>query len=426
MLHTGEGDIGTGEVALAPFRALDLTDGSGWFCGKILADLGADVIKVEPPGGERGRLLGPFADDVPDPDRALPWLAGNAGKRGITLNLDVPDGQQVFRCLVERADCVVESSPPGWMAERGLGYEALSGRNPRLVVTSITPFGQGGPRALWRASDLELMAASGCMMLAGEPDGPPVRISLPQSPCWAGLAAAMGTLIAHHYRMATGKGQHVDVSGQASLLWALSHAPTFWDLNREPQRRAGPYLTGRTITGARMRTIWPCRDGYVTFTIYGGVAGRHTNQQLVAWMIERDMAPDFLRAMDWERFEVATLTQEEANRLEGAIGKFLEGLTKTEFFEEVMARGMLGYPVATAEDILADPHLEDRDFWQNIPHPALGRPLRMPGAFAKPAESPWSPLRPAPRIGEHNREIYQGELGLTEERLTRWRDDHVV
>lgn len=414
------------EAPLAPFRALDLTEETGWVCGKILADLGADVIKVEPPSGDPGRLLGPFVGDIPDPNRALPWLAANAGKRGITLNLNRPDGQQLFRDLAERADFVVESNPPGWMADRGLDYKTLSWRNPRLVMTSITPFGQDGPRAAWRASDLELMAASGCLMLAGEPDGPPVRISLPQSPWWAGLSAAMGTLIAHHHRMAAGEGQHVDVSGQASLLWALSHAPTFWDLNRESQRRAGPYLSGRSITGAKMRTIWPYRDGYVTFTVYGGAAGRHTNQQLVAWMSERGVAPDFLRGMDWDRFDVATLTQEEADRLERAIGRFLGGLTKADFFQEVVARGMLGYPVATARDILGDPHLEDRGFWQDVPHPALGRPLRMPGPFARLGESSCAPPRPVPRIGEHNREIYLDELGLSEEQLTRLQADHVI
>lgn len=421
-----DGTMNRRNAPLAPFRALDVTDETGWFCGKILADLGVDVLKIEPPGGDPGRQLGPFVGDVPGPDRSLPWIGGNAGKRGITLNLELPEGRKLFRDLVEQADFVVESKPPGWMADRDLGHAALSLANRRLITTSITPFGQDGPRSSWWASDLELMAISGCMTLAGEPDGPPVRVSLPQSPYWAGLAAAMGTLIAHHYRMRTGRGQYVDVSSQASLLWALSHAPSFWDLNRELQRRAGVYLTGRSTTRARMRTIWTCRDGYVTFTIYGGVAGRHTNRQLVAWMSERGMAPEFLKTIDWDRFDVATLTQEEADRLEVAIGKFLEGLTKAEFFEEVVARGMLGYPVATAQDILADPHLEDRAFWRDVLHPHLGRVLKVPGPFAKFTKSPCAPSRPAPRVGEHNVAIYQGEVGLGEEQLIQLLENGVI
>src|SRR5437879_4697606 len=262
------------EGILAPYRVLDLTGELGPLCAKILADLGADVLKVEPPTGDPSRWRGPFPGDRPDPEQSLSWAAWNVNKRSVTLDLALSAGRDGLRRRAREADFLIESFPPGELDRLGLGYLALAEENPRLIVTSITPFGQTGPYSTYRASDLELMAAAGCMSLTGEPDGPPLRISLPQASAWAGVYAAAGSLLALQHRYLTGEGQHVDVAAQSCLLSALGHAPGFWDLNRTNTVRAGVFMTGRSITGAPARVMWPCRDGFLNFIIYGGAAGR--------------------------------------------------------------------------------------------------------------------------------------------------------
>jgi crotonobetainyl-CoA:carnitine CoA-transferase CaiB-like acyl-CoA transferase len=402
---------------LSSFRVLDLTDELGFLCGKILGDLGADVIKVERPEGDPSRQIGPFYRNEVHPEKSLYWFAFNNNKRGITLNLEKRRGREILGKLVTRADFVIESFMPGTLDRLHLGYGALARLNPRLIHTSITPFGQTGPYSGFKASDIEIMAMSGCMSLTGDPDRQPLRVTFPQAYQWAGSYAAMGTLIAHHHRRRTGEGQQVDVSAQACLLWAFSHAHVFWDLNRQLEKRAGPFMTGRSITGARMRVFWPCKDGYINFIIYGGEAGKKTNQALVEWMDSLGLAPDFLKQKDWSIFNIATVTQEEIDRMEAPIARFFAGVTKQEFFHEVIKRGMLGYPVASVEEICEDPQLKARGFWQEVDHPELRSTFTYPGGFAKFSTAPCQIWRRAPLIGEHNREIYAGELGLGEKEL---------
>jgi crotonobetainyl-CoA:carnitine CoA-transferase CaiB-like acyl-CoA transferase len=394
-------------MLLPPYRVLDLSGPLGFLTGKILADLGADVIKVEPPGGDPSRDWPPFRTLAGGRRESLFWSASNAGKRGITLDLAAEGARYVFRQLARDADVVIETFAPGYLASIGLGYEALRRENPRLVLVSITPYGQHGPSSAAEASDIEIMAASGAMSLAGEEGGEPMRVTLPQAAMWAGAEAAMGTLTALVHRTQRGPGQWVDVSAQMAVIAALAHAPVFWDLNGVNPARAGTYITGRSVTGARMRAFWPCRDGWINFIIYGGAAGRHTNQQLVEWMDERGMGSDALRAIDWQTFTVPELTQDEIDAIEEPIEHFLATLTKQEFLEGATARQMLGYPVSTAEDIHRDPQLEARAFWQTV---GTGPDaLRYPGGFAIVDGERLTIRRPAPGIGEHNEEVY-GDL----------------
>src|SRR5207244_9198315 len=175
--------------------------------------------------------------------------------------------------------------------------------------------------------------------------------SLPQSPMWAGMYAAAGALISHYFRQMTGTGQHVDVSLQSSLLWALANAPAFWATNRTNPVRDGSRITGRSITGANMRAIYRCKDGYLNFIIYGGKAGRRSNQALVQWMSEQGLATESLLKKDWDRFSIETSTQAEIDEIEGPTAKLFLRYTKSEFLEQAFKREMLGYPVATARDI---------------------------------------------------------------------------
>ena len=414
------------EGLLAPYQVLDLTDELGFLCGKILGDLGADVIKVERPGGDPSRRLGPFFKNQPDPEKSLFWFGFNNNKRGITLNLETAEGRELFVKLAAKVDFIIETFTPGYLDNLRIGYALLSRINPRLVLTSITPFGQTGPYSRFKASDIEIMALSGCMSLTGDPDRPPLRVTFPQSYGWTGSYAAMGALTAHYHREQTGEGQQVDVSAQACLLWAFSHAHTFWDLNRHLEKRAGSFMTGRSITGAKMRVFWPCKDGYLNFIIYGGEAGRRTNQALVEWMDSKGMAPDFLKEKDWKTFDIAQVAQEEIDRMEEPIGNFFNGVTKAEFFKEVVKRQMLGYPVASVKEIFEDPQHEARDFWQEIDHPELGCSITYPGGFAKFSEGVCQIWRRAPLIGEHNAEVYGQQLGISSTELDELKKQGVI
>ena len=407
-------------------RVLDLTGPLGFSCGRILADLGADVIKIEPPGGDPARRLPPLLEGGSGPPLSLCWLAFNANKRGITLNLLSREGQDAFLRLVERADFVIESFPPGTLGALQLGYDRLRRRNPGLILVSITPFGQHGPYCDFKASDLQIMALGGAMSLAGEADGEPMRVTEPQAPMWAGAEAAMGALTALLHRRVSGRGQHVDVSAQVAVMAALAHAPTFWDLNGINPERAGIYVTGRSITGARMRVFWQCRDGWVNFILYGGAAGRNSNQQLVAWMTEQGAAPKALERIDWCTFDITNATQEEVDAIETPIGQFFATLTKQQFFEGVVEREILGYPVFLPHEIYADPHLAARCFWQDVADPNSGKGLRYPGVVPLINGVRLPIRRPAPLIGQHNREILVDELGLSISELSQFQSAESV
>ncbi len=411
---------------LSPYRVLDLSDESGFLCGKIFADLSADVIKIEPPGGDGSRLIGPFSSAEPDPNKSLYWLSYNAGKRGITLNLELSAGRNLFKKLIQSADFVIETYPPGRLDKLGLGFKDLRSVNPRLVLISITPFGQSGPYRDYRGSDLIALGMSGIMSLIGEPGEMPLRVSLPQAPMWAGMYAAAGGLIAHYHRQLTGAGQHVDISLQAGLLWSLANAPAFWATNRTVLKRAGRRITGRSMTGATMQAIYPCKDGYINFIVYGGAAGRRSNQALVAWLAEEDLATDGLLKKDWSRFNIETCTQSEIDEIEKPAAELFLRYTKAEFLDQAHKRGILGYPVSDARDILQDPHLQDRDFWHSIDCPSLDKMLRFPGGFSRFSEASAGPRRAAPAVGEHNTEIFVQELGVNESELARMQKGHVI
>jgi crotonobetainyl-CoA:carnitine CoA-transferase CaiB-like acyl-CoA transferase len=399
-------------LLLEPYRVLDLTGPLGFLCGKILGDLGAEVVKIEPPEGDPARGQPPLVHG-PRGSHSSYWLANNANKKGITLDLQNRAGKDLFLRLIAKADFVLESFPPGTLHNWGLGYDELKKHNPGLIMVSITPFGQEGPYREFQGSDLEIMALSGAMSLAGEKNGEPMRVTVPQAPMWVGAEAAMGALTALAYRGVTGQGQQVDVSAQVAVMAALAHAPAFWDLNQTNPERAGIYVTGRSVTGARMRVFWPCQDGWINFILYGGAAGRHANQQLVAWMEEKGAATGSLQQIDWGEFDVTRITQDEVDALEKPIACFFSKLTKHEFLEGAVKRGILGYPVFTVEDMHQDRQLAARQFWQDVDDPASGLTLRYPGGFAIINGERPAIRRHAPEAGEHNREVYADELGLS-------------
>jgi crotonobetainyl-CoA:carnitine CoA-transferase CaiB-like acyl-CoA transferase len=232
--------------------------------------------------------------------------------------------------------------------------------------------------------------------------------------------------MAHYHREISSHGQHVDVSMQSSMLWALANAPAFWATNRTAPARGGSHITGRSMTGARMRGIYECKDGYLNFIIYGGKAGRRSNQALVEWMAEHGLATKGLLKRDWNRFSIETSTQAEIDEIEEPAAKLFVRFTKAQFLEEAFKREMMGYPVANVRDILDDPQLQDREFWQSADSSLFGTPVKFPGLFARFSGAGPRPFRTAPRIGEHNREIYAGEAGLTETELARLQEEKII
>jgi len=409
---------------LASYRCLDLCDEKGLFAGRLLGDMGADVIKIERPGGDSMRKRGPFFHKEMHPGKSLYWLAYNVNKRGVTLDIETPEGRTLFRRLVSTSDVVIESFPPGYLDSLGLGYGDLRQWNPRILLTSITPFGQTGPYSDYKTSDLVSMSMGGISWLTGDPDRPPVTVGLPQAFLFAGAYAVTATLIALYYREVSGQGQHVDVSIQQCLIPVTINSIPHWTLNEDLVKRAGNRRAGLT-SGASQRQTWRCRDGYITLTIYGGARGVRTNRPLIEWMDEEGAASDYLKKKDWASFDLSRVTADEWEAIEGPIAEFLLRHTKAELFREAVKRGLMLFPVYGFEDLLSDTQLKARDFWVNVEHPGVGRAI-YPGAFARFSEDPVKIRRPAPVVGEHNLEIFRDELGVTEQELNELRRNKTI
>jgi len=409
------------ESVLSGYRVLDLTNERGHLCGKILGDLGADVVMIEPPGGSPSRSIGPFYHDIPTPENSLFWWYSGASKRGISLDVASPDGKDIFRRLVKGAHFVIESFDPGYMDGLGLGYSHLEAINPGIVMTSITPFGQSGPYAHYQATDIVCSAMGGIMQLYGQPDRAPVRISAdPQSYFLGGLHAAQGSMLAHYYRELQGEGQQVDVSIQQAVILTLMVASEVWDVVKVNIRGSGPFSRSVTAKGLlNVRFIYACKDGHVVHWPGGGAqAGIVTStKRLMKWANEEGMCLE-LKDVDWSQFDALSITQEELDYQTGIIGGFLRTKTKAELLERAVQESLLIAPVATVADIMKSPQLEARDYWQNVEHPEIGETVSYPGSPVKMSEASWQIRRRAPLIGEHNEEIYVKELGFSKDDLT--------
>jgi crotonobetainyl-CoA:carnitine CoA-transferase CaiB-like acyl-CoA transferase len=412
--------------ALSCYRALDLTDEKGQLCGKVLGDLGADVIKIERPGGDPSRNIGPFYHDIPDPEKSLSWFALNANKRGITLNIKSKDGQELFKKLVKTADFVIESFEPGYMDTLGLGYSALKQINPRTIMASVTHFGQTGPWKGYKGSGLIDSALGDTMYATGDPDRAPLQIAYhPQAYCHAGVEAAAAIMLACYHRQTTGVGQYIDVSLQECMCWTASDLIPYWDVGKDIVPRQGSKRY-RPDTGIFFQTLWPCKDGFVSYPYMGGKFGARSNRAIVKWMEEDGIDVDFLKDVNWEEFDWATMTQSETDRREEITSGFFAKHTKAELFRGALERHVMLYPVATPKDMVEFNQLRARGFWVELDHPELSTTITYPGAWGKASETPIQIQRRAPLIGEHNREIYNGELGLSDKALVILKQNNVI
>jgi len=393
---------------LAGFRVLDLADERGILAGRLLADLGADVVAVEPPEGHALRRRGPFWGGIEDPERSLGWLAQSTSKRGITLALDKPRGRELFLTLCERADAVIETRAPGELDALGIGYDAQRARNKMIVLCSITPFGQDGPWRHRRASDLTALALGGNLFPTGDPDRAPVRASLPTSYFHAGIEAALAVVFAWLARERLDAGQHIDISLQEAMLMPNMSNPAQYAITKAKGGRAGAgYRVGKVF----QPEIWRCQDGFVSFALRGGAARIPGLIAMVAYMDESGMAPPILKDRDWKSYNHNLLTQTEVDEMKAAFEAFFATRTKGELYRAALDRKLMLAPVNDPPAILGSEQLAARGFFTDVEYPELGGRLRHPGALATLRPAGVALRRRAPRLSEHNAEIF-AELGL--------------
>jgi benzylsuccinate CoA-transferase BbsE subunit len=391
------------------YRVLDLTDEKGSACGKILGDLGADVIKIEKPGGDPARRIGPFYHNTADPEMSLHWWAFNSSKRGITLNLHEPEGRDIFLTLASKADIIIESFPPGHMDKLGLGYTVLSPSNPRLIMTSITPFGQTGPYKDRKASDIAILAMSGLMSITGDSDRPPIRMCLDQTYLLGSIHGVVGTLLALSHLRSSGEGQTVDVSIYEAAVRGNYWEPARWEFLQVLVKRAGNRFPRAAAKGLQ---LWRCKDGYVTWLLTGGVTGAKQMNALVAWMSELSLA-DILKDIDWGALHLSNVSQQELNSWEAIIEKFFLNFTMDELENKAITRGIPMARVNRIDNVIHDEQLIARGFWEQLPVPGTTETIGHPAFPYLSSATSTSVKKRAPLIGEHNNDIYEKELGLS-------------
>jgi crotonobetainyl-CoA:carnitine CoA-transferase CaiB-like acyl-CoA transferase len=401
-------------TALEGAKVIDLSQEiAGPFCTKLLADYGADVIKVEPPHvGDKARHMGPFKDDHPHPEKSGLFLYLNTNKRSLTLNLETATGRQILRRLVEGADILVESYPPGYLDGLGLGYKELSAINPRLVMTSITWFGQTGPYKDFQGSEIVLYAMGGEMYSTGIPEREPIKTALTTSQVQAGAMAAVATMGAYLLASAQGQGQHIDLSMMEALCGGIDRRASAligYQYTGEITPRAG----GMGVRGYPAG-VYPCQDGYIE--IVGGAA--HW-QRIVKMLGE----PEFLKDPKWTQ----PTAQTDPQLYEEFMAFFIPWLmerSKREIWRIAQENHVICAPLNTPADVYDDPHFNQRGFFVDVEHPVVGR-FRMPGRPFIMSETPWQLRRPAPLLGEHTEEILQ-ELGYTQDDILILRQTGVI
>ena len=396
--------------ALHGIRVIELGDYiSAPFCARLLADLGAEVIKVESTGrGDTSRRNGPFPSHEPNAETSGLFLYLNTGKSGITLDINTSTGKEMFLRLLEDADVLVENLPPGHLQKLKLDYSSIKEQFPRLVVTSITPFGQTGPYKDYAGYDINVQAAGGISIGIGMPNRPPLAIPLSQGDFMAGLAGAASTLVAILAREGTGKGQWVDVAGSQVLAVLISFA--YFLPNFIYRGVAGTRKGRRGGEAYFPNTIMPCKDGFVC--LYPLQMPQYLR------FLEMIGSPDWQENNRYrDRRAMAEQYPEEAEAL---IAPWFLERTKEEIFSVCMEHKVPCAPVRTIEEVVDDPHLNQRGFFVEIDHPTAGK-LTHPGSPFRLSRTPGEIGDPAPLLGQHNQEVYCGRLGLSQVDLVRLR-----
>ena len=380
--------------ALAGLRVLDLSDHRAQLAGRLLADMGADVIKIEPPGGDRSRTIGPFLDDEPHPDRSLFFWFYNLNKRSLTLDLAHPRGAELFRQLAKSADIVIESFAPGHLDSMNLGWAELHRVNPALILLSIAPFGQTGPYRDFDADDTVLTALSGMLYVNGFPGKAPVRplgLQAYHSSSYFGAIAAMCALFA---RDKSGEGSWIDLSMQEATAASVEHVAGSYFENRIAEPRRG------TLHWSRFFRVGKCRDGYIMHCTLGDWTS------LIEWVKSDGKAAD----LDVPEYDQVMHRFLMAERLFDVLDEWVKDYGRDELLERAQLLRQPYAIVRKPEALFDDEQLSARGFFVEVEHPELGRSFRYPGAPYVFNGTPWNVYRRPPLTGEHTAAILRDEL----------------
>ena len=391
-------DIDNSTSLLPGYRVLDLTSSMGAFCGKLLRDLGMDVIKVEPPGGDPTRSEPPFAKGHAHPEGSLRFAYLNAGKRSITLDITQDSGRKLLLDLVERADVVLESFEPGYLSALDLGYEVLLERRPKLILASLTGFGQDGPYAHFKTPDIVGTAMGGLLYISGDPALAPCNPPETQSYYYASLFAAYGTMLAFWQRETRGIGAYVDASIQASMA-LHEHVAFNYSAEGRVMKRAGSQHQHNAPAN-----LFQCKNGWIALF----VTQNH-------WPILLKVWEDHPAELDDPKWINSNLRRAHADYINAQVTSYTSRFLKEDLAELMQKHGIPGLPVNSPLDFMNDPHIQARGFFSTVTHPALGMfqqagsPFMLDGQRAAPS--------PAPLLGQHNDEVFRGELGLEQREL---------
>jgi crotonobetainyl-CoA:carnitine CoA-transferase CaiB-like acyl-CoA transferase len=394
---------------LQGFRVLDLADEKGSACTKFFADLGADVIKVEPPGGHHTRARTPFAADIPDPERSLYFLHWNNNKRSLTLDLTTPDGQAIFKKLAGTADVVVETFRPGTLAGWGLDYAALSAINPRLVLTSITVFGQTGPYRDHRGNELIAFALGGLMAITGEPGGPTVMAPGELACGMASMHAALATQVALWHRRTSGRGQQIDVSVSEAAAAIGSYIVPFYSYHKEKTVRVT-----RAENTFELHDVYRTKDGWARLFILP----RPHWLAFLDWLGNPEVLSDPI-------FEDQHMRRDNSDLINPFVEELCQRYDKQDLYLEAQSRHLAVTPMNTPKDFVESEQTKFRGFFSEVEHPLIGR-YQQVGALHKYSESVPAVRTAAPLVGQHTVEILGGELGLSSDDLASLRAAGVI
>jgi len=389
----GQGNRGS---VLSGYRVLDLADEKGMFCSRLLADMGAEVIRLDKPGA--------------DVSRGFLFWGANAGKLDITLNIESKVGQEIFKRLIKKAQVIVESYQPGYLESLSLGYPELSEINPQMVMASITGFGQSGPYRDYKLSDMVLLALGGQMYVCGDAETPPLKPFENQAYYSACLFAANGILLALWHRHATGRGQHIDISIMDCVAAALDHVLVRYSYEDVVAKRQGSLHWNNAFR------VFPCHDGYILLSLF------QQWETLVEWLDAEGMAED-LTDEEWQDRE------ERLRQLDHVI-EVLERWTQSHNVAELVEKGQLmRFPwaeVTSISKLITSPQLAERNFFVEIDPTGSGEKYKYPGVPCRLSRSPWRVGSRVPAVGEHNMEIYHRELGLSEGEIETLINDGVI
>ena len=393
--------------ALSGIKVLDLSeDIAGSFCARLMADYGADVLKLEPPGGASLRRMGPFHHDDPHPEKSLFFLLLNLNKKGATLNLTTDTGQSILKRLAEHVDVIVETYRPGYLDSLGLGYDTLSQINPGLVVTSITPFGQDGPYSQYKGEEIVEYAMGMIMSISGIQGREPLKHGGFQAQYEGGLFGAGATSMALFAQLNTRQGEHIDVSITECIASTMMATQTIYPFIGGSQARRRP-------VGNEFENPMPCKDGWIIVQAGGGA----TWEDLANFF----EAPELLEP----RFTDRAQRSQNGAEMDQVIINSIKDREKWELFPKAAAARMLFGLVQTPTELVDCPQLESRNFYREVDHPVIGK-IKLPAELFKLTETPYQLKMPAPTLGQHNQEIFVEGLGYTQQEFVQLRQLNVI